>query len=97
MVPHLAEELWRALGNGESLLTVSWPVWREDALAQDELLIVIQVNGKLRGRFTVPADADEETLKERALADDQAQKFIGDKTVRKVIVVKRKLVNIVVG
>ena len=97
MVPHLTEELWHAFGNSESLLDAAWPVWREDALAKDELLIVVQVNGKLRGRFTVPADADEETLKEKALADEQAQKFMAGKTVRKVIVVKGKLVNIVVG
>jgi leucyl-tRNA synthetase len=97
MVPHLTEELWHAFGNTESLLDVSWPLWRDDALAKDELLIVVQVNGKLRGRFTVPADADEETLKEKALADEQAQKFMAGKTVRKVIVVKGKLVNIVVG
>ncbi|MFP4030458.1 MAG: leucine--tRNA ligase [Desulfococcaceae bacterium] len=97
MVPHLTEELWHAFGNSESLLDAAWPVWREDALAKDELLIVVQVNGKLRGRFTVPADADEETLKEKALADEQAQKFMAGKTVRKVIVVKGKLVNIVAG
>ena len=73
-----------------------WPVWREDALAREEVLIVIQVNGKLRGRMTAPTDADEGTLRAAAMADEQVGKFIADKPVKKVVVVKNKLVNIVV-
>ncbi|RLC07016.1 MAG: leucine--tRNA ligase, partial [Deltaproteobacteria bacterium] len=95
-VPHFSEELWNALGHDSSILLESWPSHREDALVKDELLIVVQVNGRLRGRFTIDADADDDAIKERAVTDGQVQKFIKDKPVRKVIVVKKKLVNIVV-
>ncbi len=96
IVPHIAEELWAELGKTQSVLLASWPVWREDALVRDEVLIVIQVNGKLRSRMTAATDADEKTLRAGALADEQVGKFIADKPVKKVVVVKNKLVNIVV-
>ncbi len=96
VVPHFSEELWQALGGTPSILSVSWPKYNEDALVSDEMLIVIQVNGKLRGKFTISADADDDALKEAALSHDQAKKFIDGKEIRKVIVVKKKLVNIVV-
>lgn len=95
-VPHFTEEVWEMMGHGKSLLAERWPVHREDALVEDEMLIVIQVNGKLRGKFTISADADEQTIKTRALEDELVKKFIGDKAIRKVIVVKNKLVNIVI-
>lgn len=96
IVPHFAEELWETLGHKESVLLAPWPEYRQDALVKDELLIVVQVNGKLRSRFTVDADADEETIKATALADERAAAFTQGKPIRKVIVVKKKLVNIVV-
>jgi leucyl-tRNA synthetase len=96
IVPHFAEELWEALGHQSSILLAPWPVHREDALEKDELLIVIQVNGKLRSRFQVGTDTGEETIKEMALKDERVQKFIDGKAIKKVIVVKNKLVNIVV-
>jgi len=96
IVPHFAEELWSQMGKAESVVLAQWPPYREDVLVKDDLLIVVQVNGKLRSRLTVPADIDEAELKEKALADDRAQKFIDGKSVKKVIVVKGKLVNIVV-
>jgi leucyl-tRNA synthetase len=96
IVPHFAEELWAQLGYTSSVLLSPWPQFREDALVQDELLVVVQVNGKLRSRFQVPADTDEETIKEMALSDERIAKFINEKEVKKVIVVKNKLVNIVV-
>jgi leucyl-tRNA synthetase len=95
-VPHFSEELWAALGNTGGAFKAPWPVFREDALEKDELLIVVQVNGKLRSRFSIGTDADDERIKETALADERTRAFIGGKTIRKVIVVKRKLVNIVV-
>ena len=95
-VPHFAEELWQALGKPDSVLTAAWPTHRPDALKKDDLLIVVQVNGKLRGRFTVATDTSDEVIKERALSDEQVMKFVGDKPIKKVIVVKKKLVNIVV-
>jgi len=96
IVPHFAEEIWAALGNAESILLSPWPTFREDALSEDELLVVVQVNGKLRSRMRLPADTGEEAIKERGLTDECVQKFIRGKTIRKVILVKKKLLNIVV-
>jgi leucyl-tRNA synthetase len=96
IVPHFAEELWQALGHDASVLLEPWPTYKKSALETDELEIVVQVNGKLRSRFTVAADADDDTLKEIALADERVQKFIEGQSIKKTIVVKRKLVNIVV-
>jgi len=95
IVPHFAEELWEALGNESSILLAPWPQYHADALETDELLIVVQVNGKLRSRFQVAADADEQTIREMALNDERIKNFIGGRQIRKVIVVKKKLVNIV--
>ena len=96
IVPHFAEELYEALGHRSSVLLAPWPQYREDAIVEDEVLIVVQVNGKLRSRFRVATDTDEDTIKESALTDERTLKFIGGKTIKKVIVVKNKLVNIVV-
>ncbi len=96
IVPHFAEELWEALGNSSSILLAPWPSYLEEALEKDELLIVIQVNGKLRSKFSVSIDADEETIKQMALADERVKKFIDGQDIKKVIYVKGKLVNIVV-
>jgi len=95
IVPHFSEEIWQFLGHGQSTLATAWPPYRQDALVQDEVTIVVQVNGKLRGRFSVPLDTDEEALKKSALDDERVQKFIGPAGPKKVIVVKNKLVNIV--
>ncbi len=96
IVPHFSEELWESLGFDTSILMASWPSYREDVLIKDELLIVVQVNGKLRSKFHVDADADDDTLKEMALSDERVLKFIDGKPIKKIIVVKEKLVNIVV-
>jgi leucyl-tRNA synthetase len=96
IVPHFAEELWAGLGHDSSVLLASWPKYREEALVKDELLIVVQVNGKLRSRLRVAVDTAEDAIKEMALADERIVKFIDGKEIRKVIVVKNKLVNIVV-
>jgi leucyl-tRNA synthetase len=96
IVPHIAEELWAALGRPESILLARWPEWREEALEQAAVLVVIQVNGKLRSRMTVAVDAADEALKAQALADENVRKFIQGKPVKKVVVVKNKLVNIVI-
>jgi leucyl-tRNA synthetase len=95
-VPHFAEEIWEMLGKAKSVIHETWPVHSEDALVSDEMLIVIQVNGKLRGKFTIGTDADDDAMKKRALEDELVKKFIGDNPIRKVIVVKKKLVNIVI-
>ncbi len=96
IVPHFAEEIWQSIGHAESILRSPWPEYDEAALVKDDLLIVIQVNGKLRSRFTAAADADDGQIKARALADERIQTFIAGRAIRKVIVVKKKLVNIVV-
>jgi leucyl-tRNA synthetase len=96
-VPHICEELWQTLGYEDSLQESGWPVWDEDALVADTLLIVVQVNGKVRGKVTVPADADKEAVEAAALADTNVARSIEGKTVRKVIVVPGRLVNLVVG
>jgi leucyl-tRNA synthetase len=93
IVPHFAEELWETLGN---TLLAKWPSFLEEALEKDELLIVVQVNGKLRAKFSVATDAAEETIKQTALDDERIKKFISAKEIKKVIYVKDKLVNIVV-
>jgi leucyl-tRNA synthetase len=95
IVPHFTEELWEAMGNKQPVISMSWPTYQEDALVKDELLIVIQVNGKVRSRFNVSTDTTEEQIKHRALSDERALHFINGKPIKKVIVVKKKLVNIV--
>ncbi|MGB7919444.1 MAG: leucine--tRNA ligase [Desulfobacterales bacterium] len=96
IVPHFAEELWQALGHESSVLQEPWPKFNESALTRDELEIVVQVNGKLRSRFNTGADTDDDALKRKALADERVKKFIEDRPIKKVIVVKKKLVNIVI-
>jgi leucyl-tRNA synthetase len=96
-VPHICEELWQNLGYAGGLAEKGWPVWDEEALLADTLLIVVQVNGKVRGKVTVPADADNASVEATALADANVTRFTEGKTVRKVIVVPGRLVNVVVG
>ena len=96
-VPHAAEELWEGLGEVGTLSLVSWPSYDPDAAADEELTIVVQVNGKLRDRITVPVAATEEELRSAALATERVRPLVDGKSIRKVIVVPGKLVNIVVG
>jgi leucyl-tRNA synthetase len=95
--PHLAEELWRALGHANTLAYEPWPKFDPELVKSDEVEIPIQVNGKLRSKLTVPAGTGEERLKELALADEKVVAFIAGKKVVKVIVPKGQLVNIVVA
>ncbi len=95
IAPHIVHKLWRELGYGEDVLQAGLPQVDEKALERDTLEYVIQVNGKLRGKVEVPADADREAVERAALANENARRFIGDAQVRKVIVVPGKLVNIV--
>lgn len=95
-VPHITEELWRgAIDANSSVHEQSWPECDEEALKVDNVEIVLQVNGKVRGRLTVPAEATKEELEKIAMADANVQTHIGDATVRKVICVPGRLVNIV--
>jgi len=96
IIPHVTHALWRALGHERALIDESWPEVDAEALQSSIMNIVVQVNGKLRGHLSLPADADEAAVRAAALADPNARKFIGTATVRKVIIVPGKLVNIVV-
>ncbi|MEH6582761.1 MAG: leucine--tRNA ligase [Halioglobus sp.] len=95
IVPHICQELWRAMGKDSELLNAPWPVVDESALSRDSIEMVVQVNGKVRDRMEVAVDADRDTLEAAALAQDNVQRFLEGTTVRKVIVVPGKLVNIV--
>ena len=97
IVPHITHALWFALGHEDAAVDAPWPRVDSDALIQDSLEIVVQVNGKLRGRVSVPAQAGEERVREIALADETVARHVGGKPVKKVIVVPGKLVNIVVA
>jgi leucyl-tRNA synthetase len=96
MVPHICHALWEQLGHETALIDQSWPTLDESALALDLIEIVIQVNGKLRGRISVAVDADKDTIAKMAIADPNVQRYIGDNEIRKTIVVPGRLVNIVV-
>ena len=96
ITPHVAHVLWRELGYGEDVSSASWPEHDEDALAQASIEIVVQVNGKLRGRVAVPAHAGEDEVRALALADAAVARHVGDKTVRKTVYVPGKLINLVV-
>ena len=94
--PHLGEELWeKVCGGSHSLAYEPWPSYDEAALKQDQVTVVVQVNGKVRGKMEVAADSSEDDLKEDAQALESVKKFIDGKTIRKIIVVKGKVVNIV--
>ncbi|MCG8016034.1 MAG: leucine--tRNA ligase [Candidatus Thiodiazotropha sp. 'RUGA'] len=95
IAPHVSHHLWRELGFGEEILASDWPQPDEAALVQESLPYVVQVNGKVRANIQVPADADKAAVEAIALANDNVQRFIGEATVRKVIVVPNKLVNVV--
>ena len=94
--PHIAEELWQLIGKTGSIHTQIWPEHEPEALLVDEITLVIQINGKTRGTLQVPATADHQTLEEYARNSEVSQRHIGDKTIKKVIVVPGKLVNFVV-
>ena len=96
VVPHITEECWQMLGHHESLLKIPWPNYNAEALEVEKRLIVIQVNGKVRSRIEVPASFDQEQIEAKALKDERIQRFVGEKPIKKVIVVKNKLVNVVV-
>jgi len=96
IIPHVCHALWRELGHGTAVVDVRWPEVDKGALVQDIVEIVVQVNGKLRGRVSVPVSAEEAVVREAALADEHVRKFVDGKPVRKVIVVPGKLVNVVV-
>ncbi len=96
IAPHISHVLWRELGYGDDVLSAAWPQVDESALVRDSIEMVVQVNGKLRGKVQVAAKADKASVEDAALADENVQRFIDGKQVVKVIVVPGKLVNVVV-
>lgn len=95
ITPHICHELWHALGHDTDIEATPWPEADAKAMVEDEKLVVVQVNGKVRAKITVAADADQETVKAAAQAQENVQQFTEGKTIRKVIYVPGKLVNIV--
>ncbi len=95
-VPHAAHAMWQALGHASAVVDERWPVTDMAALAQDTVVIVVQVNGRLRARVSLPADADEAAAREAALANPAVAKFVAGQPVRKLIYVPGKLVNVVI-
>lgn len=94
-VPHIAEELWQALGYKDSIIKQPWPEYDPNLIQEEELLIVVQVNGKLRDRIIVPASFNEDEVKASALKSERIKRFIKDKEIKNVIFVPKKLINIV--
>ena len=95
--PHITEELWSHIGHESSISEKRWPVWDEDMARNEEIELVIQVNGKLREKVMVPSDLPDEEVKSRALAEQKITEVIGKQKIKKVIVIKGRLVNIVTG
>jgi len=95
IAPHVTHALWRELGLGDDILAAPWPEPLEAALVQDEIELVLQVNGKTRGSVRVAAGADKAAIEAAALANEMAQKFMEGRPAKKVVVVPGRLVNIV--
>lgn len=96
VAPHISEEIWYHLGKPYSIHTQSWPEFDAEAAREEEIVLIVQVNGKLRDRIIVPADISDEDAKAVALSSENIKRFLGEKQPRQVIIVPRKLVNIVV-
>ncbi len=95
--PHIAEELWGATGNTPSVFDRKWPAWDEEAAKEETIELVVQVNGKVRAKMMMPAGTPDDEIKRMALEDKKIRESIGGKEIKKVIVVRGKLVNIVIG
>ena len=96
IVPHICQALWEALGQDDLVVDASWPTVDESALVREEVEMVVQVKGKLRGRIRVSVDAAQDAIETAALAEPNVARFVGDSPVRKVIIVPGRMVNIVV-
>jgi leucyl-tRNA synthetase len=94
--PHIAEELWEALGNTPGISRRPWPSWDEEVAREEEIELVVQVNGKVRAKLMIPAGLPEEEVRQRALEEPRVKAITEEKPVRKLFVVKGKLVNIVI-
>ena len=93
--PHMAEELWEQMGGQGSVCDAEWPAWEESYLVENEVQLTVSFNGKARFQMTFPADATKEDIEKAALADERSQHYIDGKTIVKIIVVPKKIINIV--
>ena len=96
LVPHIAEELWQALGKKNSIFKTAWPAFDRDAITEDTMTMVIQLNGKVRSKIDVPSAISDEELKSLVLADDKIRELTRGREVKRMVIVPKKLVNIVV-
>ncbi len=96
LAPYFAEECWEQLGHDTSVFDARWPAFDEDLAHEDQIELVIQVNGRVRGRVTVPAGLGEQAAVERALAADAARRFVDAKPIKKTVYVPDKLINLVI-
>jgi leucyl-tRNA synthetase len=96
IVPHLTQELWVMLGKDQNLAEAAWPVYDQAVASEEQITIVIQINGKVRSRMTVPVDEEVDKIKALAMADEKIARMLAGKEVLKEIYVPQKLVNIVV-
>jgi leucyl-tRNA synthetase len=94
--PHIAEELWEALGAEGSVCDAAWPAYDEKYLVESQMQLTVSFNGKARFQIQFPADADNATIEQTVLADERSLKYIGDKKVMKVIIVPKRIVNVVI-
>ena len=94
--PHIGEELWTMIGKEGSIFDISWPKYDESALVKDEVEVVVQINGKVRGKLSVAANISREDMQEAAMNDEKIKALVEGKTIVKVVAVPKKLVNIVV-
>lgn len=94
--PHIGEELWTIIGKSWSIFDISWPKYDETALVKDEVEIVVQINGKVRGKLSVAANISREDMEKVAMEDEKIKTLVEGKTIIKVVAVPKKLVNIVV-
>jgi leucyl-tRNA synthetase len=95
MAPHIAEELWEMLGNQGGISKAKWPRYREDLTREEQIEIIIQINGRLRGKMVVEENLGEDETRERAMTDPRIAPLLVGKQIVKVVVVPKKLVNIV--
>jgi leucyl-tRNA synthetase len=95
--PHLCEELWERLGRHGSIFRAAWPTYDPAVITAEEIVVVIQVDGKVRSRLFLPAGADEGAMREAALADERVKAWLQDRPIQKMVVVPKKLVNLVTG
>ena len=94
--PHIAEELWHQLGHDTTVCDAQWPTWDDSLLVESEMQMMVSFNGKARFQITLPADASNDDIQKTALADERSAKYIGEKKVVKVIVVPKRIINIVI-